>query len=140
MFHRALGSTLLALVALFALAQPLHAQRTVKITKAWITLPSGETGPAHAFAVVENGTMYDVYLVRAESAAAAKAQLQHTTGGKTAATDEVAIPAFGQIEMSLSSVFLQLTNLKQKLKAGDTVPLTLYLDDGTALSAEAVVK
>jgi periplasmic copper chaperone A len=137
---RAIALVLVALTGVAWATHPLHAQRSVRISKAWVTLPAGAAAPALAFAVVENGTMYDVYLVRAESDASGTLTLQETAGGKTGVVKEVMVPAFGQLEMSPTGVHLLLSTVKRPLKSGETIPLTLYLDDGTAITAEAVVK
>lgn len=122
-----------------SIVHPLVAgQRTVRATEAWIA--AGASGEARAFAIVENGTMYDVYLVGAESDAAGAIELMQTTSGKSAAVKEVPIAAFERLEMSPDATFLKLSGLKRPLKPGETVTIVLRTDTGERLSVAAAVK
>lgn len=129
----------LSVVLLISMIHPLVAgQRTVRATEGWIE--AGTSGAARAFAIVENGTMYDVYLVGAESDAAGTIELMQTTSGKTAPVKEVPIAAFERLEMSPDATFLQLSGLERPLKPGETVTIVLRTDTGERLSVAATVK
>ena len=121
-------------------AAPLAAseQRTLKVTDAWVTVSA--SGDTMAFAVVENGTMYEVYLTGAESEVAEAVELLQAANGKSALVKEVAVGAFDRLAMTAESVHLRLKGVKKPVTAGDTVPLTLSFDNGDRLSVEATVK
>jgi copper(I)-binding protein len=57
-----------------------------------------------------------------------------------AAVKEVAVPAFGQLDMSADGVHLAISNLKRPLKTGEFIPLSLVIDNGVTLTIQAVVK
>lgn len=117
-------------------------QPTVRISTARVEPAAGAT--ARAYLVVENGTMYEVYLVAASSEAAAKVELMRTAADKSDSAPtpaaEIAVPAFDRLEMSPDSTFLQLTGLKQPLKSGESVTIVLTTDAGETLTAAATVQ
>lgn len=113
-------------------------QPGVKASDAWVAAADGpETA---AYVVVENGTMYDVYLTGAESDLAQAVELLQTTNGKASVVNEMPIPAFDRIAMAAHGRFLRLKGLKKPLKAGDRVALVLGLDNGDRLTVDATVK
>jgi copper(I)-binding protein len=116
----------------------MAAQRSVRTTDGWVRV--GATAEAMAGAVVENGTMYDIYLVGAETDAAGTVELVQTSGGKASATKEVLVAAFDRLEMSPTGTFLKLTQLKRALKSGDQITLVLQTDGGERLTVPATVK
>jgi copper(I)-binding protein len=130
----------LALVAawlVFAGGPALQGQPAVKVTAAWATASASDT--ASAFATVDNGTMYDIYLVGAASEAAGSVELVRMTDGKPVGVKEVAVAAFDRLEMSPDGTFVRLTNLKRAFKSGDHITITLETDS-TPLTVDAVVK
>jgi copper(I)-binding protein len=110
----------------------------VRVTAARVELGAG--GSATAFLTVENGTMYEVYLVGASTEMADSVELMQYSADSTAPVKEVAIPAFDRLEMSSQSVFMKLTDLKRPLKPGENITITLRTDSGEELSAAATVK
>lgn len=134
-------STVLIVGALTA--GPMAAQKTLSASKAWVKAPAADATSTTAFVVVDNPTMYDVYLVSAQADAAASVTFQKP-GGSPAATPEpvenVTAPAYDSVELEPDGVHLLLKGLKKALKPGDVVSLVLTTDSGIALVAEAVVK
>ena len=53
---------------------------------------------------------------------------------------EIAVPPKSRVELKPGGLHVMLFGLKQPLKAGDLVPLTLTLADGNTLSFEATVR
>lgn len=142
-------SSLFALIVCLAAAGGWHlvtgaeaAQRVVKASNAWVKAPAAAGAPALAFVTVENGTMYDVYLVGASAKGAEKTEVRTTAASAAApmVTAEVPIPAYGQLEMTEKAIHLALVGLSAPLKAGDTVALTLFLDNGDRVEVAATVK
>ena len=130
-----------ALLLLLFPAATVAAQRTVRATDGWVATPAAGATEATAFATVDNGTMYEVYIVGAQSDAADVVELRQTdAAGKTSVVKEAPVPAFDRLEMSAKGVHLRLTSLKKPLKAGDRVALALLTDGGQELQLEAVVK
>jgi copper(I)-binding protein len=131
-------AVVLAIALLMAVAHPAAAQRTIRVSDAWVTpAPAGDT---LAYAVIENGTMYDVYLTAAETDAAESVELRQATDGSSGVVKEVPIPAFDRLAMTGTGTHLKLKGLKRALRAGDMVPLALVLDNGDRLSVTAMVK
>ena len=88
------------------------------------------------YAIVNNPTMYDVYIVSAKSDAAAKSELLNGEKPVTSIT----VPAYGSAELKPGAMFVRLSELKGEPKAGDEVKLTLETDGGIAIPLAAVVK
>ena len=139
MIFRAAGiSTLLLVGATTFAATTVTGQAGIKASSAWAR-PSTTTETT-AFAVVENGTMYDVYIVGAETDVAEAVELVQISKGKPGVVKEVTVAAFDRLEMSPEGTFLRLTQLRRPLKTGESVTITLKTDTGTALSVDLVVK
>lgn len=127
-----------------ALAAPaVDAQKTLSASKAWVRSPDAGATTTTAFVVVDNPTMYDVYLVSAQSDAAASVTFQKpgaSADAKPQAVENVTAPAYDSVELKPDGVHLLLSGLKKPLQPGDVVTLVLTTDGGIALEAEAVVK
>jgi len=117
-------------------------QPVVKATAASIVTNATSPATATALVTLENGTMYDVYLISATTDVAEAIEIRQKPQGAGAAAlvKEVAVPSFGQLEMAAEGVHLALVRLKRRLEAGESIPLSLVLDNGTAVSVQAVVK
>src|SRR5688572_6504840 len=120
-------------LAIVLLNLPLHAQPNPTASDAWAQM----SGSAVAvYAIVNNPTMYDVYIVSAKSDAAAKSELLNGEKPVTSIT----VPAYGSAELKPGAMFVRLSELKGEPKAGDEVKLTLETDGGIAIPLAAVVK
>src|SRR5262245_17760936 len=115
-------------------------QKVVSASKAWIQAPAAGETTAVAFVVVDNPTMYDVYLMSAATDVAGKVQFQKTTGSKPEVVDNLIAPAYDSIEFKPGGNRLLLSDLKRPLNPGDKVWITLTTDGGTTIEAEAEVR
>lgn len=95
---------------------------------------SGET--AIVYATINNPTMYDVYVVSGKSDAATKVEL--LDGEKTVTS--LTVPAYGSLELKSDGPRVRLAGLKNQLKAGDELKLTLETDGGIAIPISAIIK
>lgn len=131
----------LAVILPLSLLTMSAAQKPLSASAAWIRLPAEGATTTVAFAVIDNPTMYDVYLTGASTDVAAEVQLRQTPPGDGAATplQDVPVAAYGKLELTPKGVHLVLSGLTRSLKAGDTIPLTFSTDAG-AISTTAVVK
>jgi copper(I)-binding protein len=114
----------------------------VRATTGWVKAPASGGTETTAFVTVENGTMYDVYLVGVESDAAELVELRQATkgGGPPTVAKEVTVPAFDRLDMSPDGVYIHLGRLKHPLKPGEMVTFALRIDNGPVLSASVTVK
>ena len=121
--------------ALFAslLFLPLHAQgkdpSASDVSAALV--PNGVA----IYATLNNPTMYDAY-VQSGKSDAGKVELRE--GNKP--TANIAIPAFGSVELKADGPFVLITDLKDQPKAGDTIKLTVQTDGGVAIAIAATIK
>jgi copper(I)-binding protein len=140
MHHPVLACLGLLLAIAVCTAPAGGAQRIVRVSQASLKVAEGSRD-AVAVVTVDNGTMYDVYVVGVATDAAGLAELrQAVRGDKPAILKEAMVPAFGQLDMSAEGIHIYLAELKRPLKPGETVNLSLTLDNGEALMAAAVVK
>jgi copper(I)-binding protein len=118
------------------------AQKAPSASEGWIKVSPADAATAAAFAVVDNPTMYDVYLVSASSDIASEVVFgdANRAGTAPAAIKEVTAPAYGKVELKPEGLHLVLKGLKRPLKAGETVALTLMTDGGVAIPVTAIVK
>jgi periplasmic copper chaperone A len=133
-------ATVAALVAALGTAA-MAGQKPVTASKGWVLAPAAGASTAQAFVVVENPTMYDVYVVSASSDVSDEVQLREAS--PTAAPQlvkEATAPAYSSLEMKPDGVHLSLNNLKRPLKIGETVTITLTTDSNAVLQVSATVK
>lgn len=121
-----------ALVALLlhvtALAQP--APTAVDA----IVVVAGST--ASVYLVINNPTMYDIYVVSATTPAAGKVEIY--SGDKPAG--DLTVSSYGSLELKAGGMFLRLSDLKRELKAGESIAVTMMTDGGVTIVATATVK
>lgn len=128
-------------VALLVTAPLFATQPAVKASEAWIQAPAAGATETTAFVAIDNGTMYDVFIVGAHTEAATIEIRDTPTGAPRPVTvKEVPVPAFGRLEMSPKAVHLHLTALKTALVRGDVVKLVIQTDGGEQLTVAATVK
>ena len=135
---RALARAAVAAVATLAIATGAVAGQDKEVTAqgGWVkTLAPGET-QAMAFVTVTNPTMYAIYVTRATADVAGKVELRDR--GK--AVEFITVPAYERVDMGPGGAYLLLRDLKQPLREGDTVALTLSTDVDVTLKIAAVVK
>jgi copper(I)-binding protein len=137
-----------ALCVLAALAAPAaFAQSTsVKVENAWAraSAPGQKAGSVY----VDLTSASDAALVAARSPLAARAELHSmsTEGGvmRMRALPRVELPAGRTVKLAPGGMHVMLVDLKQPLKAGDKVPLTLSVQSSgmslTTLKIEAEVR
>ena len=113
-------------------------EKKPEISSAWVKLPAAGETAAHAYAIVENPTMYDFYVVSATADVAGSIEIRRA--GKDGPVTEVTVPAYGQLSMNQQGVHLVLKDLKKPLAESDKVSLTLVTEVGTKLTVDAVVK
>ena len=122
-----------AAVALLLLISPLHAQPTPSATDAW-ALTSGDT--AAVFATINNPSMYDLYVVSGKSESGAS--VEFAEGNKTITS--ITVPAYGSVQLMPGTQRIRVLGLKQPLKEGDELKLTLETDGGVGIPIAAIVK
>jgi copper(I)-binding protein len=117
-------------------------QKAITTSKGWVKAPTAGATTATAFAVVENPTMYDVYLVSATSDAAGAIEFRSSAAGGAppAAMEVIEAPAYGRVELKPDGVHMLLKDLKRPLKAGDTVTIVLTTDNGATIDVAAEVR
>lgn len=128
------------ILAALLVASLVEQQKVVSASKAWIKAPAAGDTTAVAFVVVDNPTMYDVYLVSASTDVAGKVQFQKVVGTNTEVIEHLTAPAYDSIEFKPGGNQLLLLDLKRPLKPGEKVWITLATDGGTTIEAEAEVR
>jgi hypothetical protein len=106
-------------------------------------LPPGAPTSA-AYLVIENSGAADRRLVKAESPAAQSVELhEHRNENGVMKMREVGgipIKAHGRTVLEPGGYHLMLLGLKEALKEGDSVPITLVFDDGSRQALVAPVR
>ena len=119
--------TLFALAVLAAPVRAAESERSVKVTNAWVRAPA--PGQKTAAAYVELTSSSSAALVAAGSPAARAVEIHSSAveGGimRMRAVPRVELPAGKTVKLAPGGLHLMLIDLKQPLKAGGKVPLTL---------------
>jgi copper(I)-binding protein len=135
---------LVLLLSLAASAAVVTAQEKTAVgSSAWVREPAAGQTSTPAFAVIDNPTMYELWIVSARTDAAASVELREARKddpAQTAAVKEINVPAYGKLEMTDAGVQLMLVGLTRLLKRGDVVTLMLTTDTGSTLKVDAAVR
>jgi copper(I)-binding protein len=116
------------------------AQGAITASAAWVAEPAPGATATSAYALVENPSMYDIYVVSVTSDVAASAELANGPADTATTLSDLAVPAYGRTELKPGGVHIRLKELSRTLKAGETVALTLTTDQGTIIKVDAAVK
>ena len=131
---------LLTLVLILLAAHATTAQKALSASKAWVMVPAAGQTSAKAFVLIDNPTMYDVYLVSAQSDVAASVTFQKGSDAKPETVPNITAPAYDSVELKPDGVHMLLTGLKKPLKPGDKVTIVIATDSGVTIEATADVK
>ncbi len=133
----------LAFASLPVLAAP-NAASSVSVTDPYVRAVAPGHKSSAAFMKLNNAGDAEHAVVSADSATANIVEL-HThvkEGGmmKMRQIERITIPAGGKTELKPGGLHVMLIDLKQTLKAGDTVSLTLVFEDGSKTEVRAPVR
>jgi periplasmic copper chaperone A len=110
--------------------------------KAWVRLPAVPGNPAAAYFTLHGAAAPDT-LLKVSSAAALRAEMHEsmTRHGmmRMAPIGDVPLPAGGEIAFVPGGRHVMLFSVGPAAKAGGTIPLTIALASGTALTVQAKV-
>ena len=137
---RALGVA--AVIA--ASASSMAAQAPIVASGAWVREPVPGRLTTAAFVVIENPGSDDIQIVSAASSVAGNVELHEMVREgdmmKMAPVKSITVPANGTVELKPGGLHIMLFNLKQPLKEGDVVPITLSTNRGWTVRVQAAVK
>lgn len=106
-------------------------------------VPPG-TPTSLAFMTIRNSGNTDRKLVKADSPVAKTVELHNHINDngvmRMRQVKEIDVKAKGQAELKSGSYHVMLIDLKQTLKDGDSVPITLTFDDGSTKKIDVPVK
>lgn len=106
-------------------------------------VPPGQPATG-AFMVLQNSDAKAHVLVKADNAASKVTELHgHVNEGgvmKMRPVKQIDLPAKGEAKLQPGGLHVMLIDLKQPLKAGDTVALTLTFEDGSTKEVSAPVR
>lgn len=133
----------LCLVATAAAQADDMAAGDMSVTGAWFrTLVANR--PAGGYFVLENGGDNDRMLIGASSPACAKTMLHRTTEengvAKMLKAGHVEVPAHGSIAFEPGGYHIMCMKPGDRMKPGNTVPVTLKFADGATLSVDFDVR
>lgn len=136
---------LLAAAATFPVSMlAFAAEADITVVDAYVRMVPPGTPTTGAFMTVKNGGSADRKLMKADSPVAKAVELHNHINDngvmKMRPVKEIDVKSKGQAELKPGSYHVMLIDLKQVLKEGDTVPLTLTFDDGSTKKIDAPVK
>jgi periplasmic copper chaperone A len=135
----------LAFLLAAAASLPAFAGDTdISIADPYVRMVPPGTSTTGAFMVVKNGSNADRKLVKADSPVARAVELHNHINDngvmKMRQVPEIDIKAKGETALKPGSYHVMLIDLKQALKEGDSVPMTLTFDDGSTRKIDVPVK
>jgi copper(I)-binding protein len=136
-------SMLFFLGLLFSVA--LHAQTSDIIARnAWARVPLPSKMETALYVVVENHTSQRRAIVSVSSDSAAAAEMHQMQMVRMSMVmtpvSQVNLPAKGKATFDPNGYHIMLYGLKARPSPGDTIKVTLKLDDGTTVPVEATVR
>jgi copper(I)-binding protein len=141
--HRHTFSMLFFLGLLFSVA--LHAQTSDFVARnAWARVPLPSKTETALYVVVENHTLQRRAIVSVSCDSAAAAEMHQMQMVKVSMVmtpvSRVNLPAKGKATFDPNGYHIMLYGLKTRPSPGDTIRVTLKLDDGTTVPVEATVR
>jgi periplasmic copper chaperone A len=130
----------MTVIAVLVLNLLLAAQAAPSASSAWVAEPASGATTADAYAIIENPTMYEVFIVSVTTDAAGVAEVVDGPAESAKALKELSVPAYGSAELKPGALRIRLKDLKRPLKEGDSVGLTLTTDGGAIIKVTAAVK
>jgi copper(I)-binding protein len=123
----------------------LAAQEAAVVARdGWVRMPLPSKSEAALYMVLENHSAQRRFVVSATTDAAANAELHEMTMEKTVMrmtpVAKIGISAHGKTSFNPSGYHLMLFGLKTKPSIGDTINVTLKLDDGNTVPVTATVR
>jgi len=116
------------------------AQGEPKASGGWVAEPDAGASAASAYVVIENPTMYDVYVISVTTDAAGSAEIAEGAGEAAKTIKDLTVPAYGSTELTPGGVHIRLKDLKKPITSGSSIDLTLTLDTGATIKVTAPVK
>jgi copper(I)-binding protein len=115
-----------------------------EVIDAWARVPLPSKNDTVAYLTLSNHTPNAQAIVSASSLDAGKVEMHEMTmNGSMMSMGQVAriaLPAGGKAVFSAAGYHLMIFGLKKSLRAGDTLNVTLTLDDGTNIPVRAIVR
>jgi copper(I)-binding protein len=122
----------------------LAAEAELTVVDAVVRAVPPGTPTTLAFMTIKNSGSVDRKLLKADSPVAKTVELHNHINDngvmRMRQVQEIEVKAKGQAELKTGSYHVMLIDLKQTLKEGDSVPITLTFDDGSTKKIEAPVK
>ncbi|MBL8143147.1 MAG: copper chaperone PCu(A)C [Acidobacteria bacterium] len=116
----------------------------VVVRDAWVRTPAPSVPMTAGYLTIDNPSDHDVTLVAATSIAAGRIELHEMRDENGRASmrmvDKVVIPARGSVALAPGGLHLMLIGMPKALVAGDEVPITLHMSNGTVAVARATVR
>jgi len=142
--RRSLSFTVAAAVLTLTAAAAQAQTQTVTVRDAWVREPMGGRNVTGAFAIVENSGATPRSIVAATADVSDKVELHEMKNEngmmRMSPLKKFDVPAHGTLELKPGSFHVMLFDVTRKLVAGETVRLTLTLDDGSTISTAAQVR
>ena len=131
-----LGGFVIALIALLPGPAQLRASEPLILIEEAHIVPGTEQN-ARAFLVINNRSALSITLTEVASPLVEQALLVRSTG--TPLPRGASVPAHAELYMQPGTVHIALSGVSADLSLGQTLPLTLTLDDGSSASVAARV-
>jgi periplasmic copper chaperone A len=115
----------------------------VAAAESWVKLPAPGETQAMAFVAIQNPTMYGIYVISATADVAGRVELRdagQSGDARLKPVEFISVPAYDRVDMGPDGPHLMLLSLKQPLKEGDKVALTLSTDNAGVLEVTAIVR
>ena len=133
--------TALMMAPLVAFAEE---QKRIDVKHLWVRASAGAHHVSAAYAILENTTGVDDKLIAIHTPAAAISEIHHTTLDDAgmmdmSPVDDIFIPHGSYVKLEPGGLHMMLMRLKQPLKAGDEIPMTLTFDKAPQLTVRAPI-
>jgi copper(I)-binding protein len=118
--------------------------KKISVSNAWVQAMPPSQKITAAYMTITNNFSQEAVLVSASSdiAGATEIHQMSTMNGMMhmAMAASLHIPALGKVSLRPGAYHIMLIDLKKPVNKGDTVPITLHFQDGSAIIVNAQVK
>jgi copper(I)-binding protein len=135
---------MLCIAGLFAAGALVAQDAAVTARDAWVRMPLPSKTETALYVVIENHSAQKRAIVGAYSEAAAAVEMHQMKMAKTlmqmTPVSQVVIPAKGKTSFDPNGMHLMIFGLRTRPAIGDTINVTLKLDDGTTVPLTAAFR
>lgn len=134
----------IALILFFLQACNANTSATIEIQAPWIRTPPTSAQAIAGFMLLKNHSNQPIALTGANAKGFQNVMLHQSINEnrmhRMKHEERIIIPAKGEVRFQHGSYHIMLMGIQKKIQSGDSIPITLFFDNGEEKSVSFIVK